>query len=91
MQRIARDISELIDALGGPTELACWVGLGRTAVVNWRMRGEIPPGWHLRLVAEARRRHITIDPQVFGLSDKDADALGPVLNYPKRKAAKAAA
>jgi hypothetical protein len=87
----ARTVDEVIAVFGGAPALARWAGMHPNAVFNWKARGEIPPCWHFRLLAEARRRHIILDPQVFGLNREDADALGPVLNCPKRKAAKAAA
>jgi hypothetical protein len=68
-------IHDLIDALGGDTEVAEWLGIGQPAVGMWKSRDVIGSGWHLRLLAECRRRGLTVDPKVFGLSERDAGDL----------------
>lgn len=64
-----RTIDELIEAFGGASELGRWLGITQEAVSNWKIRREIPTGWHLRLLVEARSRGWEIDPGVFGFSD----------------------
>jgi len=68
-------IDELIDALGGDTEVALWLGISQPAVAMWKSRGQIGAGWHLRLLAEVRRRGLTVSPEVFGLDEGDAGDL----------------
>lgn len=45
-------VDQVIDALGGPTKTAAVVGVGASAVINWRTRGEIPPE-HFVLICDA--------------------------------------
>ncbi len=67
-------IRDLIDALNGPTAVAEWAGVEHpSAISNWEARGNIPPGYHMRLALEARRRGLTISPEdIFGLEGDDA-------------------
>lgn len=64
-----RTVDDLIDAFGGNSILAEWLGIGDTAVSNWRDRKSIPSGWHLRLYLEAEARGLSIDPRLFGMDD----------------------
>jgi len=64
-------IDDLVTALGGDTALADWLGISQPAVANWKVRGSIPPGWHLRILARLRREGRTIDPSVFGLTNSE--------------------
>lgn len=76
MSNTLHTVDELIAALGGPSEVAEWAGLSNhSAVSQWRQRG-IPPGWHLRLLAECIRRGLRLDlVAVFGLTEDEAEAL----------------
>lgn len=71
-------ISELIDALGGDTKVARWLGISQPAVAAWKPRGHIPPGWHMRLWAELTRRGHSVNPEVFGWSEDD---LAPFVGF----------
>lgn len=76
MDRTVFTIRELVDELGGPTEVARWGGIGSaSAVCNWIDRDTIPPAWHLRLLIEASKRGFSIAPSVFGLEPDVADSL----------------
>lgn len=68
-------IHQLVEALGGDSAVAEWLGISQPAVGMWKSRDCIGSGWHLRLLAEARRRGLTVDPRVFGLSERDAGDL----------------
>lgn len=74
MAQTISSIRELIEALGGPTAVAQWAGVEHaSAVSNWEARGSIPPGYHMRLSLEARRRGFVISPEeIFGLEGEDA-------------------
>ena len=74
MKHIA-SIDDLVDFLGGDTAVAAAFGISQSAVAQWKLREQIAAGWHLRLLAEVRRRGATIDPGVFGLSDEEAVGL----------------
>lgn len=76
MSKTVFTIRELVEELGGPTEVARWGGIGSaSAVCNWIERNTIPPAWHLRLLIEASKREFSIAPEVFGLEPDVADSL----------------
>lgn len=64
-------IDELVEELGGDTAVARQFGITQPAVANWKIRGNIGPGWHMRLYAELRGRHKTVNPNVFGMSEEE--------------------
>lgn len=69
-----KSVDDVIEALGGPTKTAALSGVGASAVVNWRTRGEIPPEHFLRIcdALEAAGKG-AVDRSVFGfkaLSDE---------------------
>ena len=68
MSKHLATIDELIEALGGTSAVSRWLGVGASAVSNWRTRNELPGGWHLRLYLEAMRRGIEVEPGLFGVS-----------------------
>lgn len=70
-------IDELIRELGGPSAVGAWLGISQAAVSNWTAptRRSIPPGWHWRLAAAARKRGKTVAPAVFDLDDDEATLL----------------
>lgn len=75
-------IHDLIEMLGGASELGRHLGISQEAVSMWRVRGEIPSGWHFELFIEARSRGFDVSPSVFGYVDdasvrKFRDALSP--------------
>jgi hypothetical protein len=71
-------IDDLIEALGGDTSVADWLGISQPAVANWKARKEIPPGWHLRILARLKAERMTADPSIFGLTEQEARELfGP--------------
>lgn len=67
-----RSIDELVEFFGGDTELGKMLGLDQSAIGQWKRRGNISGGWHLRLLAELTGRGATVDPEVFGLSRDEA-------------------
>lgn len=74
MRKRLTTVDQIIDAFGLEW-LARWAGYESVSgVCNWRTRG-IPPGLHVRLIAEATRRGFVIEPTVFGLADSDARGL----------------
>ena len=70
-------IEELVDALGGDTVLAAELGMSQPAVANWKVRHQIATGWHMRLYAEVCKRGLTINPQVFGMTEEE---FGPLAD-----------
>lgn len=81
-----RTVDDVVDALGGDTVVGKRFRLSQSAVANWRLRGEIPGAWHLRIFVDLKRRGFDFDPAVFGLSDEDAAALSSIqAPRPKRQ------
>ena len=70
-----RTIDELVEALGGPSYVAEWAGTELSAISNWKRRGFIPQGWHLRMWIEVRKRGLDVDPSLFEVSEDDAKFL----------------
>lgn len=68
-------IDELVDVLGGDTVLSARLGISQPGVANWKVRGQIPPGWHMRLFADVRKKGLTLNPDVFGMT---AEEFGPL-------------
>lgn len=66
-----KTVPEVIAALGGPTFLGERFDIGQNAVSNWKIRGHIPPGWHLRVYLSIRQRGLEVHPSVFGLDTLD--------------------
>lgn len=69
MPNIITSIEALVDELGGNTVLGAALGITPEAVANWKARGNIPTGWHWRLLAMARKRGKRISPSVLGIED----------------------
>ena len=72
-------IDELVEALGGDTKVGRWLGISQPAVAAWKMRRHIPPGWHMRLWAELTRLGHSVNPEVFGMSERDLAPLAGML------------
>lgn len=68
-------IKELVDYFGGDTKLGEMLGISQPAVAQWKLRNQIASAWHARLIAEIKRRGVTVDASVFGLSAEDISVL----------------
>lgn len=69
-------VHELVECLGGDTAVAREFGISQPAVANWKARGEIGSGWHLRLLAWAARIGKSVNPVVFGMNEAEFAPLG---------------
>ncbi len=78
-------IHELVEFFGGDTAMADFFGTTQPVVGQWKRRHAIATGWHLRILAEARRRGARVHPSVFGLSEEDAASLFPEWSRPLGK------
>lgn len=76
-------VKDVVDALGGPTFLGDQLGIGQNAVSNWKIRNQIPSGWHLRVYLGVRQVGMEVDPSVFGL--ESLAALEPPPGKRKRR------
>lgn len=61
-----RTVEEMFAAFGGDAVVAEWLGVGRSAVSNWKVRG-VPTHYHLLFWLEAQELGLRIDPKVFGV------------------------
>lgn len=81
-------IEELIDELGGSSELARQLDLSQSAVAQWKVRGHISDGWHMRLFADVKRRGKSVAPEVFGMTE---DEFAPLAATKHRSSSRALA
>lgn len=81
MQQI-ETVEEVVDALGGDTKVADWLGISQPAVAAWKSRESIPGGWHLRIYARLLTMGLECDPKVFGLTVDEASILRNSLHPP---------
>ena len=66
----------LTAAMGGRETLADFAAVSCDAIDDWRERGFIPTGWHLRIWIECQRVGAVIDPaRLFDLSPEDGALL----------------
>lgn len=72
-------VDDVIAMFGGPTAAAQWARVSANAVCWWRKRG-IPPGVHLRLLIEARRRGYVIAPELLELEEDEGQQLCEILS-----------
>ena len=54
--RTIRTVEDVVDALGGDTEVARWLKITPAGVNHWKTRQEIPGGWHMRVYARLLER-----------------------------------
>lgn len=73
--KMIKSIDELVEVFGGDTSLADFLGISQSAVAQWKVRGQIAAGWHLRLLAELTKRGRSAHPSVFGLTEAEAGDL----------------
>lgn len=66
-----KSVDTVIAALGGPTKTALVAGVGASAVVNWRVRGEIPPENFLLIQGALKAMGMEVEPSVFGFKAAD--------------------
>jgi hypothetical protein len=80
MKSKIKDVSALINALGGTKVVAEWAEVDMSAVSHWRRANRIPPQWHYRLFREATDRKLSVDfAAVFGESERiDGDPDRPL-------------
>lgn len=81
-------IDELVLELGGDTAVANRFGLTQPAVANWKIRGHITPGWHMRLYADALSHGKTVNPIVFDMTE---DQFAPLAATRHRSSVRALA
>jgi hypothetical protein len=67
-----KSVDAVIAALGGPTKTAGVVGVGASAIVNWRTRKEIPSDHFFVICAALEAVGERADPAVFGFNEARA-------------------
>lgn len=80
------DMDAIIDALGGATQVQTLLGVGPSAVSNYRARGQFPEYARVRIWQALKARGVTVDPETLAFADKtspsDANA-GQHNTHPK--------
>ena len=59
------DIDAIIDALGGPGQVQALLGVGPSAVSNYRMRGDFPEYARIKVWQALKARGIHVDPETL--------------------------
>lgn len=59
-------VDKVVEALGGPAEVAKLCGVGTSAVSNWAARGKISKGSFLTVRDALAARSLEASPAVFG-------------------------
>lgn len=72
-----KTIDALVREFGGNTAIAEWLGITPEAVSMWKLRDNIPSGWHWKFESEASRQGKKIHPAVFGRDEDVAPYLKP--------------
>jgi len=68
------DIDRIIDALGGPSQLQILLGVGPSAVSNYRMRGAFPEYARVKIWQALKARGIHVDPETLAMTQSPAVA-----------------
>jgi hypothetical protein len=61
-------VSDIIDALGGPSRMAGIFGGGPSRFCNYRSAGRFPESMHMRIYVECLKRGLSIAPELVGMS-----------------------
>jgi len=64
------DMDAIIDALGGATQVQTLLGVGPSAVSNYRARGQFPEYARVRIWQALKARGVTVDPETLAFADK---------------------
>ena len=74
------DIDAIIEALGGPSQVQALLGVGPSAVSNYRMRGAFPEYARIKVWQALKARGIMVDPETLktmAQPDQPATAAAP--------------
>jgi hypothetical protein len=70
-------VSDVIDALGGPSKMTAIFGGGPSRFSNYKAAGTFPLSMHMRIYVECLKRGLTIAPELVGMTaDEMAIARG---------------
>ena len=77
-------IDAIIEALGGPTQVQALLGVGPSAVSNYRARGQFPEYARVRVWQALKARGIMVDPETLAFdpldhAQKGGNVTSPVL------------
>jgi hypothetical protein len=65
VMRTLTTVTDVIDALGGPTKFGKMLGVSAAAITNWARRGRIPPQWAIKLRRDLLQLGLVVDDAVF--------------------------
>jgi len=63
------DIDRIIDALGGTSQVQILLGVGPSAVSNYRVRGSFPEYARVRIWQALKAKGIHVDPETLEIND----------------------
>jgi DNA-binding transcriptional regulator YdaS (Cro superfamily) len=63
-----KQVSNLVDALGGTCQLARLVGVVPSAVSNWKREGRFPARLYVQMRRKLRARGVTVDNHLWGMN-----------------------
>ena len=66
------DIDAIIDALGGAAQVQALLGVGPSAVSNYRMRGAFPEYARIKVWQALKARGIMVDPETLAEAEGQA-------------------
>ena len=69
-------IDAIIEALGGATQVQALLGVGPSAVSNYRARGQFPEYARIRVWQALKARGIMVDPETLTFDDQDTPSTG---------------
>ena len=64
------DMDAIIEALGGANQVQTLLGVGPSAVSNYRARGQFPEYARVRIWQALKARGITVDPETLAFENK---------------------
>ena len=63
-------VSEIIDALGGPSAMTRIFGGGPSRFCNYRAKGTFPEKMHMKIYAACMKRGLNIAPELVGMTSE---------------------
>lgn len=67
-------VDDLVEEFGGTGAVAQELGIGSSAVSNWRKAGAIPPRWYLPIAQLGRERNVMVPESLFRAQATDERA-----------------
>jgi len=76
------DIDRIIDALGGASQVQILLGVGPSAVSNYRVRGSFPEYARVKIWQALKAKGIHVDPETLNMTDTSPETRGASHSSP---------